>query len=185
MRSAFEGEEMARTATCPSRRRARGRRSSLGDEIMWSGSVSRILYSSRSEDHSSVTHVTAVSKQPIRKLSTETGGSTASLFGLAPQGVCHAIDARARCGALLPHHFTLTSSCDAAVSFCCTFRRVPTPGRYPACCPSEFGLSSPPYGAAILRSTPHAKCNSQIVRCDSECRRGNVYEKYVEVNRAI
>ena len=40
---------------------------------------------------------------------TETGGSIASLFGLAPQGVCHAVAARAERGALLPHHFTLTS----------------------------------------------------------------------------
>src|SRR5947207_12118384 len=38
---------------------------------------------------------------------TETGGSIASLFGLAPQGVCRAVAARAGRGALLPHHFTL------------------------------------------------------------------------------
>jgi hypothetical protein len=63
------------------------------------------------EDHSSVTRVTAVIKQPTRKHEAETGGSTASLFGLAPQGVCRAIDAHARCGALLPHHFTLTGRC--------------------------------------------------------------------------
>jgi len=40
----------------------------------------------------------------------DTGESIASLFGLAPQGVCHAVDTRVRRGALLPHRFTLTSS---------------------------------------------------------------------------
>jgi hypothetical protein len=107
-----------------------------------------------SEDHSSADRVATPVKRPTRKLSMETGGSTASLFGLAPQGVCLAIDARARCGALLPHHFTLTFR-RKAVSFCCTFRRVATPGRYPACCPWEFGLSSAE--AAIPRSTPHTE----------------------------
>src|SRR6266849_10834502 len=75
----------------------------------WSGPVSRILSSLPSEDHSSVTRVTAVIKQPTRKLLAETGGSIASLFGLAPQGVCRAVAARAGRGALLPHRFTLAS----------------------------------------------------------------------------
>jgi len=33
-----------------------------------------------------------------------------------------------------------------AVSFCCTFRRITPPGRYPAPCPVQFGLSSPAKG---------------------------------------
>src|SRR6266496_2965584 len=61
------------------------------------------------EDHSSVTRVAAVIEQPTRKLVAETGGSIASLFGLAPQGVCRAVAALAGRGALLPHRFTLTS----------------------------------------------------------------------------
>src|SRR5437588_11721512 len=77
---------------------------------MWSGSVSRILFPSRGEDHSSATRVAAVVEQSTRKLSMETGGSAASLFDLAPQGVCHAVAARAGRGALLPHRFTLTSA---------------------------------------------------------------------------
>src|SRR5712691_6489288 len=76
----------------------------------WSGSVSRILFPSRGEDHSSATRVAAVVEQPTRKLSMETGDSAASLFGLAPQGVCHAVAAHAGRGALLPHHFTLASA---------------------------------------------------------------------------
>jgi hypothetical protein len=129
-----------------------GHPSSLIPQKVWSGSVSRILFPfllacarSRGEDHSSATRVAAVVEQPTRKLSAETGGSTASLFGLAPQGVCHAVAAHAGRGALLPHRFTLTSmpcDIDRRFVFCCTFRRVATPGRYPACCPSEFGLSS-------------------------------------------
>ena len=132
----------------------------------WSGSVSRILFPSRGEDHSSATRVAAVVEQPTRKLSMETGGSAASLFGLAPQGVCRAVAARAGRGALLPHRFTLASvvplcgAADRRSVFCCTFRRVAAPGRYPACCPSEFGLSSAPRGTAILRSAPHGKSNS-------------------------
>jgi hypothetical protein len=61
------------------------------------------------EDHSSVTRVSAVIEQPTRKLITETGGSITSLFGLAPQGVFHAVAARAGRGALLPHRFTLAT----------------------------------------------------------------------------
>ena len=71
-----------------------------------------------SEDHSSVTRVTAVIEQPTRKLIAETGDSIASLFGLAPQGVCHAIVAHARCGALLPHRFTLTATPGGVVAVC-------------------------------------------------------------------
>jgi len=51
-----------------------------------------------------------VIEQPTRKLVAETGGSIASLFGLAPQGVCRAVAALAGRGALLPHRFTLTSA---------------------------------------------------------------------------
>ena len=40
----------------------------------------------------------------------DTGESVASLFGLAPQGVCRAVAAHAGRGALLPHRFTLTTS---------------------------------------------------------------------------
>ena len=46
-------------------------------------------------------------------------------------------------GELLPHHFTLTPICIGAVCFCGTFRRLAPPGRYPAPCPVELGLSSP------------------------------------------
>ena len=78
-------------------------------EKEWSGSLSRILSSSPSEDHSSATRVAAVVEQPTRKLVTGTGGPMTSLFGLAPQGVYRAVAAHAGRGALLPHRFTLAS----------------------------------------------------------------------------
>jgi hypothetical protein len=49
-------------------------------------------------------------------------------------------------GELLTRHFTLARtmilSGPLAVCFCCTFRRVAPPGRYPAPRPAELGLSS-------------------------------------------
>ena len=50
-------------------------------------------------------------------------------------------------GALLPHHFTLTSSSendDRRFIFCGTFPVLADGGRYPPPCPMEPGLSSPP-----------------------------------------
>ena len=76
---------------------------------------------------------TALKRLPIR---------SCSVRGLA----CHSsYDKR---GALLPHLFTLTrpSPCRATAGryvFCATFLQVTLTGRYPAHCPTEFGLSSP------------------------------------------
>ena len=44
-------------------------------------------------------------------------------------------------GALLPHHFTLTSR-GWRYTFCCTGRGLTSPRRYLAPCPAEPGLSS-------------------------------------------
>jgi len=44
-------------------------------------------------------------------------------------------------GALLPHHFTLTSL-GWRYTFCCTGRGLAPPRRYLAPCPAEPGLSS-------------------------------------------
>jgi len=63
------------------------------------------------------------------------------LFGLAPGGVYHAVACYHRRGALLPHHFTLTSRSWRYI-FCCTCRRLAPPRRYLAPCPAEPGLSS-------------------------------------------
>ena len=58
------------------------------------------------DNHSSRFCVTAKFKQPTLTLSGLTNGS---LFGLAPDGVYHAIYSYLICGVLLPHLFTLTS----------------------------------------------------------------------------
>ncbi len=59
-------------------------------------------------------------------------------------------------GALLPHRFTL--ACALAghrrSALCCTFRRLATPGRYPAPCPVELGLSSSGRAARDPHSPP-------------------------------
>ena len=70
-----------------------------------------------------------------------TAGPAPSLFGLAPNGVCRACRIAAASGGLLLHRFTLTAC--AAVCFLWRCPRVAPPGRYPASCPAEPGLSSP------------------------------------------
>ncbi len=66
-------------------------------------------------------------------------------------------------GALLPHRFTLACAPGGShrrFAFCCAFRRLATPGRYPAPCPAELGLSSTPRGAAVLTRLPDPNCQT-------------------------
>jgi hypothetical protein len=51
-------------------------------------------------------------------------------------------------------------------TLCCTFRRLAAPGRYPAPCPAELGLSSTPEGAAILTRPPLIRPNE--LQCPGE-----------------
>ncbi len=70
-------------------------------------------------------------------------------------------------GALLPHRFTLACAPGGShrrFAFCCAFRRLATPGRYPAPCPAELGLSS--------ARTPRSSLASQIPNCQKMPRRG-------------
>ena len=80
------------------------------------------------------------------------------LFGLAPDEVCRAvnvaIDAVSSYLAISP----LPTQAQA-VSFCCTFCGVTPPGRYPASCPVELGLSS-----RLMRMT-----RSRVRPTHSEC----------------
>jgi len=65
------------------------------------------------------------------------------LLGLAPGGVCLADPVTRAAGGLLRHPFTLAPwRATEQPAFCCTCRRVASPGRYPAPCSAEFGLSS-------------------------------------------
>lgn len=118
------------------------------------GPVSRILFPSpergQGGDHSSTTVLAdglqrpnpeASDGQPYHRLAAR-----ASLFGLAPGGVCLAAPVTRDTGELLPHLCTLTprSYDRGAVCFCGTFRGIAPPSHYEAPCPVEFGLSSPP-----------------------------------------
>ena len=96
-------------------------------------------------DHSSRTTITRSLKRPTRELGRAT--LNALLFGLAPSGVCRASDVTTGAGELLPHRFTLTSGNKRSPrrsAFCGTFLPITGTGRYPAPCPMELGLSSPP-----------------------------------------
>src|SRR5713101_7082632 len=76
-----------------------------------------------------------------------------------------------RRGALLPHLFTLTRENGIANDpsfarryvFCATVLQVTLTGRYPAHCPAEFGLSSPP---SRLRA-PTRRPSALLRRIDS------------------
>ena len=61
-----------------------------------------------------------------------------------------------RRGALLPHLFTLTGSCERRrCIFCGAFRRLAPPRRYLAPCPVKPGLSSIPHGdTATVQPVP-------------------------------
>src|SRR5688572_15105571 len=95
---------------------------------------------------------------PIRSsnLPGDTAGrGIASLFGLAPGGVCRAGPLPdSRCALTAPFHPCLISEEPSAVSFCCTFRRLSPPRRYLAPCPVEPGLSSAPSREGKRRDCP-------------------------------
>jgi hypothetical protein len=81
-----------------------------------------------------------------------------------------------RRGALLPHLFTLTREKGAwndpslarRYVFCATVLQVTLTGRYPAHCPTEFGLSSPP---SRFRA-PTRRPSALLRRIDSNLIRG-------------
>ena len=102
-------------------------------------------------DHSSRAAVADGLKQPTRKHGR--AALDASLLGLAPGGVYLASGVTAGPGELLPHPFTLTRR-GGRTSLCGTFPGVAPAGRYPAPCPVEPGLSSPPKGAAVTWPAP-------------------------------
>ncbi len=80
----------------------------------------------------------------------DAGHANVPLFGLAPSGVYLATDRYRRCGALLPHPFTLTAARRPRRSaLCCTFRRLTPPRCYLALCPVEPGLSSRHWAARL------------------------------------
>ena len=132
----------------------------------------------RGDDHSSSPAIAGGIKRPTRRLRTgrpATAGAFprvaigASLFGLAPCGVLPAT--RVTTGAVrsyrtfspLPERWGQTPPSRRYV-FCATVLQVALTGDYPAHCPAEFGLSSPPSRlAAIRRGGYLARCEGLIV----------------------
>ena len=114
-------------------------------------------HSPRSNDHSSRAPITRGLVRPTRELGRAILGVL--LFGLAPGGVYLASSVTTGAGELLPHPFTLTVANNGfprRFTFCGTFLPVTGTGRYPAPCPVELGLSSPPSAAKRQeRSSDH------------------------------
>ena len=115
------------------------------------------------DNHSSGIRVATYLKRPTRKHMWATCAAQvlrpvplASLFGLAPGGVCRAVECYHRRGALLPHPFTLTGPTCVGLrrfAFCCTFRGLTPPRRYLAPCPGSPDFP-PRLRAAIAWPTP-------------------------------
>ena len=68
--------------------------------------------------------------------------SSAGLRGLAPSGVCIAIDIATDTGGLLHHRFTLTNIAIGGLFSVALFPRIAPGGCYPPLCSLESGLSS-------------------------------------------
>src|SRR6186713_1178994 len=78
--------------------------------LAWKKLESACKPGSVEDDHSSGIAVTGDLKRPTRKRRGTPAATfvATSLFGLAPGGVCRAVECCHRRGALLPHRFTLT-----------------------------------------------------------------------------
>jgi len=93
----------------------------------------------------------------------------ATLFGLAPCGVLPATDVAAgavrsyRTFSPLPLDSALTRLARGGIFSVPLVRQVALPGRYPAHCPSEFGLSSPP---GTTRRTAVTGSSDRLADCD-------------------
>jgi hypothetical protein len=83
------------------------------------------------------------------------------LLGLAPGGVCHATPVTSgpvRSYRTLSPLPVLPEGSHRRFAFCGTFRRLAPPGRYPAPCPVELGLSSSRAGNPADRRPSLACC---------------------------
>ena len=133
-------------------------------ECMLEQAVSRVLFS-RAVTRSGTMAIHLASVLPPRSsdLPGNSGGppSNVPLFGLAPGGVCRAPVVTDGTGELLPHLFTLTpGTTRGRFVFCGTFLPVARTGRYPAPCPMEPGLSSPPHSVCGILATDLSCCIS-------------------------
>ena len=99
-------------------------------------------------DHLSGTAVSRRLEQPTRDsrdlVVAVARAAPLPLLGLAPGGVYRAAPVTGKRGGLLHHRFTLTCALTGhrRSVLCGTVHRLAAPGRYPAPCPVELGLSS-------------------------------------------
>ena len=103
----------------------------------------------RRDNHSSSPGIAAGIKQPTRRLRTGRPQAPPYLVLLRAGFCLPPTLPEARCALTAPFHHCLPRSpkrrADVRLCiFCATVRQVTLPGRYPAHCPMEFGLSSPP-----------------------------------------
>src|SRR5205814_5147348 len=112
----------------------------------------------RGDDHSSSPAITGGIKRPTRKLRTGRPRALPYLVLLRAGFCLPPVLPRARCALTAPFHPYL--SCPRRYVFCATFLQVALTGCYPAHCPAEFGLSSPPSRLAALGR------GGRLSRCD-------------------
>jgi hypothetical protein len=132
------------------------------EKFVAAGPVSRILSALRRDGHSSGPRITARLKRPTRRLwraeparvpgKAEASLGNPSLFGLAPCGVCPARRITAAAVRSYRTFSPLPEPCGPGGMFSVALSVQPAwagrPGRYPAHCSAEFGLSS------VLRQRP-------------------------------
>ena len=142
---------------------------------MAAGPVSRILSALRRDGHSSGPRITARLKRPTRRLwrteparcpgKPEGLPGNPSLFGLAPCGVCPARRITAAAVRSYRTFSPLPEPCGPGGMFSVALsversrpqKRGGPPGRYPAHCSAEFGLSS------VLQQRPSGPAANKII----------------------
>jgi len=127
-------------------------------------SVSRVLYSSRTGRTATIYLALPLPEGSSDQPGDRPGALSSLYLVLLRMGFAQP-PVHTGAGGLLPRHFTLALPFGRAVCFCCAFRRVSPPGRYPASCPVELGLSSPSGEGAVARFTwPRLQCRGDMVR---------------------
>ena len=116
---------------------------------------------------------------------TQTGrAAPRPLLGLAPGGVYHATPVTR---SPVRSYRTLSPLPDPPhgghrrFAFCGTFRRLTAPGRYPAPCPAELGLSS---GGASPSGDPHSRALWKVPRGGAPVQRPAGERPYLTTLRA-
>jgi len=98
----------------------------------------------------------------------------------------------ARCALTAPFHpypstrrLLAEASRSGRYFFCATVRQVTLPGRYPAHCPSEFGLSSRLRAKGATADGRLANCDTSIVACGSRFPPPATSGRFLEVMRDL